>query len=141
MGTSVHPDDEGRAVLPRADRVGNRRSLYRLGGVPNPDTKGTLHEVERRQSLALPLDHRILGLVVAERPDSSLLVQRDAGVIHRYRVASEVLVASGAPRSGYVDLRGRWSRRDKREEIAAAPNLTIMPCTDSDPIWSHPSLS
>src|SRR5262245_30509932 len=105
MRASVHPDHHWRTVLPRADGVGNRVSLHRLGGVPDSDPEGSLHEVEHRQSLALPLDHRILGLVVAERADSSLLVQRDAGIVDRYRIASEVLIASRAPRSGHIDLR------------------------------------
>src|SRR5678810_24157 len=105
MRTSVHPDDERRAVLPRPDRIGNRVSLYRLGGVPDPDAERSLHEVEHRQSLALPLDHRILGFVVGECPEAPLLVQRDARIVHRHRVASQILITSGAPRASHVRLR------------------------------------
>src|SRR5215471_10071315 len=115
MRTSVHPDDQRRAVLPRTDGIGDRVSLYRLSGVPDPDTEGSLHEVEHRQSLALPLDHRILRFVVGECPKASLLVQRDARIVHRHRVASQILVTSGAPRASHVRLRERW-RRDHRAE-------------------------
>src|SRR5215470_7402309 len=104
MRTSVHPDDQRRAVLPRTDGIGDRISLYRLSGVPDPDTEGSLHEVEHRQSLALPLDHRILGFVVGECPEASFLVQRDARIVHRHRVASQILVTSGAPRASHVRL-------------------------------------
>ena len=67
----------------------------------------TLHEIERRPSLALAFDHRQLRLVVAQRPGAPLVVERKADVVHRVRVARDVFGVPRRPRA----RRARPARR------------------------------
>ena len=89
----------------RADGVGDRAALDRIVSLQILQTERTLHEVERRPSLALPLDHRQLRFVVAQRPGAPLVVQRQADVVDRIRVARDVFGVARRPRADELDLR------------------------------------
>ena len=144
---AVHPDGHRRAIFPRADRVGDRRALDRLGVAPDLQTERTLHEIERRPSLALAFDHRQLRLVVGQRPRAPLVVEREPDVVHRVRVARDVFGVPRRPRPDELGL--RKGARDSPARTAdtseqRAPmrrSVTTWPSMVLDPIWNRPLLS
>ena len=117
-------------------------ALDRIGVGPDLQAERTLHEVHGGPALALALDHRQLPFVVAQRLGASFGVERQAQVIHRVRVARDVLGIPRRPRPGQLGLREDRSgqrrpeqqERDKRRSTI----ITTWPSTVWDPIWNRP---
>src|SRR5665213_790243 len=71
----VHPDFHRRAILPRADRVGNDLAFHGVDFARDVDAEpASVNKIVIRPSDALPLNHRELRLVVTEDAHSTLIV-------------------------------------------------------------------
>ena len=124
-------------------------ALDRFVVAPDLQAERALHEVERRPSLALPLDHRELRFVVAERPQASLVVERKPEIVDRIGIARDVFGIFRRPRADKLGLRKRtpFAVQTTERQRAATQRRTRggadvlayhVTSTVLDPIWNRP---